>query len=291
MSSDLCSSVVDCSPCSQPCDSHAVYPDSLIAKIDYTSSMADSVKSHRRHIVVLQSTQSSKWPVEVSDYGYIQHVAQQLSGISREIGYSVRLTAGESEAGVIGPSGRLLEPDELEEFADILLFPDQIKFLHVRRSEVESLLKFILIEERSGASAKDRAAMSSIPSPANAAAEENFLSGCPVPHVRLPGHWFLICAHKLRDNRCGIAGPILYNEFQKYVQEEGLNDIHTLKISHVGGHKFAACVIAYPSGVWFGRVLPCHVETLIRAYARGDQTERNKVQPLVRGKIDLELNW
>jgi len=84
----------------------------------------------------------------------------------------------------------------------------------------------------------------------------------------------LICGHGGRDQRCGILGPILREQFktelakQKVKSEVGL-------ISHIGGHKYAGNVIIYlppsleqnglkGSGIWYGRVEPKHVEGIVK---------------------------
>jgi (2Fe-2S) ferredoxin len=86
----------------------------------------------------------------------------------------------------------------------------------------------------------------------------------------------LICGHGGRDQRCGVYGPLLKNEFEKKLPEKG---VEVLKgavevegegevkeaegdksgreyaarvglISHIGGHKFAGNVIVYlPPGL------------------------------------------
>lgn len=52
------------------------------------------------------------------------------------------------------------------------------------------------------------------------------------------GSWILVCAHKRRDKRCGVAGPMLIQEFQRVIQEMGLQEqVFVHAVSHVGGHK------------------------------------------------------
>lgn len=87
----------------------------------------------------------------------------------------------------------------------------------------------------------------------------------------------LICGHRGRDVRCGITGPILRDQFEKCLPDEGLPVLkgpveipqgeemaalpsagnegsamtaRVALISHVGGHKFAGNVIIYiPPGM------------------------------------------
>ncbi|CAF4351765.1 unnamed protein product, partial [Rotaria sp. Silwood2] len=84
-----------------------------------------------------------------------------------------------------------------------------------------------------------------------------------------------------------VIGPMIVDEIDKYVREADLTDnVHWLKISHVGGHKFAGNVIVYPSGTWYGRVLTCHVPVLIDAYISSSEDLKTKLKPLYRGHLD-----
>lgn len=103
----------------------------------------------------------------------------------------------------------------------------------------------------------------------------------------------LICGHMDRDKRCGIYGPILLEQFNKYLPPTA-NPTATL-VSHIGGHRFAGNVIIYippdflptlghfspssgnivnkeknpvphklaGSGIWYGRVEPESVEQIV----------------------------
>jgi (2Fe-2S) ferredoxin len=88
----------------------------------------------------------------------------------------------------------------------------------------------------------------------------------------------LICGHGGRDLRCGVFGPLLRDEFEKRLPEQGVEVLkgpvevegdagHALEgeasgreyaarvglISHIGGHKFAGNVIVYlPPGLKTG---------------------------------------
>ncbi|KAF2121212.1 Sucrase/ferredoxin-like-domain-containing protein [Lophiotrema nucula] len=100
----------------------------------------------------------------------------------------------------------------------------------------------------------------------------------------------LICGHGGRDQRCGVMGPILRDEFRKQLEKKGIQGDVGL-ISHIGGHKYAGNAILYlpptsskaisqtpassstdvdvqetglaGSGIWYGRVDPLHVEGIV----------------------------
>lgn len=100
----------------------------------------------------------------------------------------------------------------------------------------------------------------------------------------------LICGHGARDDRCGILGPLLREEFQEKLERQNISVLRDSSgersessslpparvglISHIGGHKWAGNVIVYipPSfhgnplagkGIWYGRVGPEHVEGVV----------------------------
>ncbi|KAF2002440.1 hypothetical protein P154DRAFT_553064 [Amniculicola lignicola CBS 123094] len=104
----------------------------------------------------------------------------------------------------------------------------------------------------------------------------------------------LICGHGSRDDRCGIIGPILQSTFQSQLDNLGI-PANVATISHIGGHKFAGNVILYvpPNfrvgclqkgeenalsgmGIWYGRVLPEHVEGIVQ-------------ETIVKGRVIGEL--
>ena len=93
----------------------------------------------------------------------------------------------------------------------------------------------------------------------------------------------LVCGHGKRDERCGVMGPLLLNEFRKHTAGGSLYE--TASISHIGGHVWAGNVIIYfpheyrypghdvsdsnglhplrQTGIWYGRVQPKHVQGIV----------------------------
>jgi len=142
---------------------------------------------------------------------------------------------------------------------DVMIFPDNVKYLGVSKDHIVPLLEDILGKG---------------------------ITSEVVPHQKLSKRaHILVCAHKLRDKRCGVAGPLLIGEFSKYLAEKKLEDqVEVAAISHVGGHAFAGNVIIYPEGVWYGRVTPCHVHVIVEEHI----LKHRVVETLLRGKIDLE---
>jgi (2Fe-2S) ferredoxin len=109
-----------------------------------------------------------------------------------------------------------------------------------------------------------------------------------------------ICCHKKRDKKCGVAGPLLVQEFKKELELAGLSDkVPVFPISHIGGHKFAGTMIIYRKdarnvfvGDWYGRVKTCHVSTMVKECIQDGKV----IQELWRGQMnadptDPNLDW
>ncbi|KAI8812104.1 Sucraseferredoxin-like protein [Cladochytrium replicatum] len=93
----------------------------------------------------------------------------------------------------------------------------------------------------------------------------------------------LVCTHKKRDKRCGVAGPMLVRQFSKEIETLGVRgSVLVYGVSHFGGHKFAGNVIAYPEGVWYGRVKTCHAKPILETTMLGSQIFRE----IWRGNVD-----
>jgi hypothetical protein len=85
-------------------------------------------------------------------------------------------------------------------------------------------------------------------SPKDAPPPTSALSSFPFQPSSLPPETqacVFICTHLKRDKRCGVIGPMLMDEFQRVLEEKGLDQGKVLVMggSHWGGHKFAGNVI------------------------------------------------
>ena len=82
--------------------------------------------------------------------------------------------------------------------------------------------------------------------------------GSPGPHPLL-----LVCTNGRHDPCCADLGrPVI-----RALAKAGVADVW--ESSHVGGDRFAANVVALPSGVYLGRVPPAAAETMLRDLAAG----------------------
>jgi len=72
----------------------------------------------------------------------------------------------------------------------------------------------------------------------------------------------LVCVHGHRDRCCALHGSAVF----RAIQSEG---VETWQSSHLGGHRFAACVLWLPDGLMYGRLRSEHAPAFVRARQAG----------------------
>lgn len=216
-----------CSGCPFPCHDHAWLPDNLQSKIKW-APLAGNVKTYKKHLLLCSGISSAAWPPDVEEdpTSFPAQLSASIKANKAAIGYSVKLTVCDL-------------PSEGREGIDIIIFPSMIKILQVTEENIPFVVQKLLVENVH-------------PKDAGLRYEPTDFKSC-----------IMVCAHKQRDKRCGIAGPLLAKEFNKQCAERHLNDVAIVEVSHTGGHKYAGNIIVYPSGHWYGRVTTCHVSSLL----------------------------
>ncbi len=74
---------------------------------------------------------------------------------------------------------------------------------------------------------------------------------------------FLVCTHGRHDACCSIRG----NQVSRVACADP--DADAWECSHIGGDRFAANLVCFPHGIYYGRVGPGEVKSLMSDYARG----------------------
>lgn len=82
--------------------------------------------------------------------------------------------------------------------------------------------------------------------------------------AEVAGHLLLVCTHGRRDACCARLGLPLHEALVPHVDEDRL-----WQSSHHGGHRFAANLLALPSGVQLGRVPPGEAAPVAAQLAAG----------------------
>ena len=79
----------------------------------------------------------------------------------------------------------------------------------------------------------------------------------PPPEARHAAPLWTICTNGRRDRCCAVYGVALYQALA------ALRPDQVWQSSHVGGHRFAPTVLAFPQGVCYGRVAPAEAGALV----------------------------
>lgn len=90
------------------------------------------------------------------------------------------------------------------------------------------------------------------------------------------GATYLVCTHAKRDQCCAVLGRPVVGALTE------LRPGTTWEVSHVGGHRLAANLVALPDGVHYGQMVPAKVPTLVRAHESGALLVEN-----MRGRASL----
>ncbi|KAJ3198645.1 hypothetical protein HDU82_001160, partial [Entophlyctis luteolus] len=239
-----------------------------------------SALPYRQHLVVLQRP-STIWPKNVAAADpYIARLVRETAILD-----GVKVTASTSRL-----PGSV---DDAEESADdssndILLLPDMLLARRVDAAAFPTLVRY-LVETRLGVF------------------DRTPLVARAIDIRRLPANTAvaLVCTHAARDARCGACGGNILRALQDQVTdvnsvpapvgtavtaaaaatstESTRHNLIALNSSHVGGHDWAANVIVYPQGDWYGN--------LGQSPEKIQSDALNIVEAMRTGRITMWANW
>ncbi|KAK9465907.1 Sucrase/ferredoxin-like-domain-containing protein [Lipomyces arxii] len=215
-----------------------VYPESLSVNPDAT--LEGTVPMLCRQVLVCSS--KSDWPsrVENDPTSFAAKVREiQLSGVGRDKDFNFMITSTSL-------------PSTNSKDHSVLLYPDGLYFPAIPDTQIEDFVKNYLVPSRAN----------EVP---------NIESILNVQDLVSPT--IIICGHTTRDARCGIAGPMIFAEFELVLRSKNLlydkvkspTGVRVSLASHVGGHAYAGNVIYLDKGqsVWYGHVRPEHVQGIV----------------------------
>ena len=193
--------------------------------------LAGTVKPYQRHVVVL--THRADWPSYLDqDSGVVGSFYKAVNAPQSRLG-DVKVTAA---TGNSSNSGN-----------DVLVFPDMIRYREVGADGTDSDVLRIIEEHLLGRKISKA-----------------------IENEKLTGRHLFVCIHNARDIRCGTRGPDIADELESELLRGGFDDVVVYRSSHVGGHKFAGCLVSYPSGDWYGRLTPGIISQFVEhCIARG----------------------
>ncbi|CAG8442617.1 14040_t:CDS:2 [Acaulospora morrowiae] len=280
-----------CSGCANPCSTHPNYP---YLKIDRKSTLEGTVKPYVKHVLI--STGKSDWQTHIEEdtFSLAAYLHKVLKSNNSPKGnkkdsliekknkvegspqtHEDSSNEAEKPRIVITNSSRQ-NNDSDSKGNDVLLFPDNILIKNVTPKQAAEFYKRFLSTPISSLNEEKEQYLSTV----NFTVEQ-------MPYKAV----IVICSHKRRDKRCGVTGPILKEEFDRVLKEKNLdveshnnNGIAVFLSSHTGGHKFAGNIIVYRDGqgIWYGRVIPCHVKSIVELTV----LEGKVIKDLYRGSMN-----
>lgn len=157
----------------------------------------NTFKPYKQHLM-LQSGSGQTW------HDHLEEVSGSFCAIAQEklTGSSGRVLVTAFEAAV--------DVEETESSkTDAILFPSGLSFSNVSKKDLEVLCGWI-------ASGSNESA--------------------PIPSTPIETKAFvLVCSHKRRDKKCGVAGPILISQFKNELEAMGVDNVSVHGVSHFGG--------------------------------------------------------
>ncbi|KAJ3168690.1 hypothetical protein HDU87_000976 [Geranomyces variabilis] len=242
-----------CAACADPCTAHPQLPAYLAKKIEKGPLVGTAGKPYKRHIMVVEGSGRS-WPERLENTdgtsGITPIIGELAAQVGERVGYRTIVTAAESFGSENSNSSSSSSSTTATSAAprdgthtQLMLFPDLLRIPNVTAQTAAELVPALL--------------------------EHGTVPPTFAPTAMRGKAWIFVCTHKKRDKRCGVAGPMLVDEFRKAVAQMKLEgEVEVYGCSHFGGHKFAGNIIIYHrnpavDGNWYGRVKTCHVRPIL----------------------------
>ncbi|KZT38273.1 hypothetical protein SISSUDRAFT_1062109 [Sistotremastrum suecicum HHB10207 ss-3] len=89
-----------------------------------------------------------------------------------------------------------------------------------------------------------------------------------------------VCTHGSRDCRCGDEGGRVLRAIRDHLRSRDSSlKVACNETAHVGGHKYAANVLVFPHGDWYGNLKPEHVPTFLDTVLAASPSKRSYEPP------------
>jgi len=241
-----------CSACKSGC-SHPKVPLTVAVRVNRSKELSGTVKPYAKHLFLC--TGKTDWPKKPD-----KEEGSPLTLLSQAVKNAAKAASKEQSGFLITECDLApVTSDSGEPTPDILLMPDRVHYSHVTPGLYPNLAAHLM----------------------TGAPLDPIITRVEPTHK----HYVFLCAHKTRDKRCGVYGELLFNQFTDSLGERHmLDEVALSRCSHTGGHKFAGNAIVYPSGYWFGRLKPCHVDAVIDRHIKLGQL----LPSIMRGQISTE---
>ncbi|EFA80118.1 sucraseferredoxin-like family protein [Heterostelium album PN500] len=205
-------------------------------------SPANSIHEYSRHYFICSGIAADKWPSKWFES------SEQLMTLADPIKKHSRT---QLEPSIFNG----IDMESTSQNTDFLLFPEMVKLVDVDAPQLESLLDYF---------SKNKSITDN---------DDSFPSHIKIENIT--GKYIFVCAHKLKDERCGYCGPILVDQLKEEIERRGLsNEIKVYASTHVGGHKYAGNVLVFPAGHWYGYAQPSDINEIIDSTINGNVITR-----------------
>ncbi|KAI8618163.1 hypothetical protein BC830DRAFT_1253927 [Chytriomyces sp. MP71] len=160
------------------------------------------------------------------------------------------------------------------EVRNILVLPDNLLFRNVpQKQDAFDVFVRMLVETRLGVFDKTP------------------LDSKDLQVERIEGTHLVVCTHGEKDCRCGFRGTSLFLALKAHLANRATSSKYYLHdSSHIGGHDYAANLIAYPAGDWYGNLAQSEANAVTDAKAIVDAIEGDTILwDKWRGRVDVDL--
>ncbi|KAJ1970754.1 hypothetical protein H4R35_005678, partial [Dimargaris xerosporica] len=231
-----------------------------------------SVKFHQRQL--LACTGGIAWPrfPEVTNV-YTGKLSQYLAKLDTSVMFHLTDCPSGSVLEHLAPSDMTAEHQAgFTDQLDLLLFPEAVRIRGVTVDHFPTLGRY-LNQPRIDTSLL-RSLLTTVPTDHGYCSFSESTSlpmFSPESLELLPKqHYVMVCTHGSRDCRCREMGEPTYQAIANEIQQRGWSDRwQALRVSHVGGHIYAANAIHSPSGDWYGLLKPAGVPSFVTALDAG----------------------
>ncbi|KAJ1917465.1 hypothetical protein H4219_003208 [Mycoemilia scoparia] len=227
------------------------------------TGISGTVKAYQRHIIVC-STRPEHWPSKAEG---TSELTMKLAALARTLhGTTVTLSDINLDAFSQQPH-RQSKPDSSKaDTLDVVVYPGGDYVTNLGINDIDTLVDhFRKQDEKAGIIAR--------PSRSPQHQQSKTREGRPLDWNTIPEDHtlMLVCTHGSRDSRCGEFGGKLLELLREKIEKDKLaNSVTAWCTSHIGGHKYAANVIVYPEGDWYGNLAPeSQTVTKLLSYLKG----------------------
>ncbi|KAH7097895.1 Sucrase/ferredoxin-like-domain-containing protein [Auriculariales sp. MPI-PUGE-AT-0066] len=222
------------------------------------TSLTGTVQAHRFLLLLRHnlSPNAASFPAKLNE-SVQGHRVSAMTRIATRRGWNMLVNVGHINQGL------LHHQDPTEERA--ILFDTTLrKTWKVKGLKTDKLMEGLVDATNVALASSDPVEASSNAVELDDIFEDELFRGTVQPVEELSETHIFVCTHGSRDCRCGETGGAVLEELHRHLAQNERTRVRANEIAHVGQHKFAANVLLYPTGDWFGLITASHVPSLLQ---------------------------